>query len=196
MEEDGDNHRHSRIKTNHQMQAFLPEASQHTVLNTEQDSVFWPPPIHTQQVTKISDKMQSSAPVYDQLLHDKFQNSASVYDQIQQNSLTFNEGRSKSHASERKKIRPRKRICSVEKVNQVKTSTKQPDSEGNQHGNLSYANKEDQLNWTVKEIIQGTDHYHRVIRNSHETSFNTEDEEISKGIKQAAAPAFKAPRAQ
>jgi hypothetical protein len=82
MEEDGDNHRHSRIKTNHQTQAFLPEASQHTVLNTEQDSVLWPPPIHTQQVTKINDKMQSSAPVYDQLQHDKLQNSASVYDQI------------------------------------------------------------------------------------------------------------------
>ena len=196
MEEDGENHRHSRIKINHISQEFLPEASKCTSPVTNQDRVYWPSSSHTLQAVTINDKMQSSASTHDQIQHNNLQNSISVYDQIQQSSLTFNEGKLSSHTPVRKKFRPQKKSCSLERVKQVKIPTKQLFSDRSQIGNLSCPNMDDHLNWTVKEIAQGSNHYHRALEISHGTSFFTGEKETAEELEQAAAPAFKAPRAQ
>ena len=171
-EEDTGKHSYTRPKYFHQEQLLCPEANLLSALNTDQGDVYCPTQLRLQQEVETRDKTQIPLQTIEQFQH---------------NTMVFSEGISQSSGTERKKIRPQKRVRTVERKQQTRENTMKASQEGNQQWKIQCPNQTNLFTMTLNEAGQ--------VYNCG-TSCMREDEETFKEENQAAAPASKAPRAQ
>lgn len=172
MEEDTGKYCYTRPKYIHQEQLLCHEANNLSGRNIDQSKVNCPPQLRLQHEVEARDKTQTPLQTIEQFQH---------------NTMVFNEGISQSSGTERKKIRPQKRVRSDERKQQIRENKMKASQEGNQQWKIQCPNQANLFTVTLNETGQ--------VYNCG-TSCMREDKEISKEENQAAAPASKAPRAQ
>jgi hypothetical protein len=173
-----EDHSHIRFKLNHPVQQNLSLVEHLSSLDPSNIDVYRSPQLH----------LQLDSEVRDNSLH-----IGHSPEKQPQTSYSFNEGISQTIQYERKKNRPHKKYCRVKKRS---ISTMGLDTEGNLGSKPPYPNAVNHLNLTRDETNQIQVQGEEDLKSNSATSNLMESEISTQYEEQAAAPAFKAPRAQ